>query len=199
MKEILLYGSLACSTIYGMEEYSKIKELLSTPTQLATYLESQDQHKRTPLMRLLDKGTDAMIEEVLPFLKDCRFNREVPGPVEETAYFNACDRPTILAAVLMAYIGAKIDAETPAGRPIHMAFYNDNVRLLEYLLYEGEKGSQIPELTRNAASKFPDAGEFRQILAQKKRTIPTFARDLLLRVTASTKGKKGYKKAIITG
>jgi hypothetical protein len=193
MKLFIVYATILYGSIWAMEEYNKIKELLATPQELATYLESQDQQSRTPLMRFLNKGTDAMLEEVLPLLKGCKFNLEVPGPLNETAYFNACDRPTITGAVLMAYLGAKIDAETAAGKPFHLAFYNDNIPLLEYLLYEGQTCSQIPEYVQDFVSKFPDSGEFKRVLEHKKRVIPAFARKLLLRV-AGTKIKKTIKK-----
>lgn len=194
MKQLLLYGIVACCSISGMEEFNTIKILLDEPSKLTLYLESQDQYSRTPLMRLLDNGTDAMLEEVLPPLKCCKFDREIPGPANETAYFNACDRKTITGAVLMTYIGAKIDTATSAGRPIDMAFYNDNVPLLEYLLYEGQKGSQVPKVTHDFALKFPDFGEFKRVLDLKKRTIPSFAQKLLLKVIGSKITKKAVKK-----
>ena len=194
MKMIILYATLVCNTIWSMEEYHKIKELLATPAELGAYLEAPDKDSKTPLMRFLEKGTDTMLEELLPFLKDCQFNKEIPGPLGETAFINACDRPTISAAVLMVYIGAKIDTATPAGRPIDMAFYNDNIPLLEYLLYEGQKSSQIPEVTTRFASKFPDSGEFKRVLDLKKRTIPSFAQKLLLKVMGSKITKKAVKK-----
>ena len=69
MKVIIVYATLVCSSIIGMEEFNSIKALLGNPTKLALYLESQDKESKTPLMRLLDKGTDTMLEEVPSFIK----------------------------------------------------------------------------------------------------------------------------------
>lgn len=195
MKVILLYVTLISNTIWSMEEYQKIKELLAHPRELTAYLESQDQHLNTPLMRLLDKATDDQLNELLPLLKDVKFNLEIKGPAQETAFFNACDRKTIVGAVLMTYLGAKIDTQTPAGRPVDLAFYNDNLALLKYLLYEGQKTVQITETTHDAASRFSDFPEFRRILAKTRRKIPSLAQKVLLKVIGPKIKKKAYKKS----
>lgn len=148
-----------------MEEYNKIKELLASPIELGAYLESQDQYSNTPLMRLFDKATDDQINELLPTLKQTKFNLEMEGPAQETAFFNACDRPGIVAASLMLALGCHIDAETPAGRPIFLSFINDNLPLLNLLIQEGAN-PQIPaEIVAFMAQK-PDFGEFKKVITK---------------------------------
>lgn len=162
MKQLLLYGIFLCCSISGMEEFNTIKALLPDSPKLILYLESQDQHSKTPLMRLLDTATDAMLEELLPLLKDYRFNKEIPGPAGETAFFNACDRPSIIAAKWMLYLGAKSDAKTAAGHPIYLAFYNKNLALLELLISEGAN-PKIPAEVVTAASRYPNFAHFKDL------------------------------------
>lgn len=167
MKQLLLYGIFACCSISGMEEFNAIKALLDDPSKLTAYLESQDSHSKTPLMRLLDKDTDAMLEELLPLLKDCRFNREIPGPAGETAFFNACDRSSITAVKWMVYLGARADAQTTAGHPVYLAFYNNNLALLEFLISEGASPHIPPEVVA-AASRYPNFARFKAFLLTKR-------------------------------
>lgn len=143
MKLIMLYVTLIGGSIQGMEVYNKIKSLKNNSAQLALYLESQDQYLKTPLMRLLDKGTDEMIIEVLPLLKKCQFNLEILGHQGETAFFYACDRPGIIAAQSLLALGCKINPISPSGSPIFLAFINDNLALLNLFIEEGNK-PQIP-------------------------------------------------------
>ena len=104
-----------------------------------------------------------MLEELLPLLKDYRFNREIPGPAGETAFFNACDRPSINAAKWLLYLGAKSDAKTAAGHPVYLAFYNNNLTLLEFLISEGAS-PKIPAEVVAAASRYPNFAHFKALL-----------------------------------
>ncbi|GMU19419.1 MAG: hypothetical protein AMXMBFR12_06110 [Candidatus Babeliales bacterium] len=155
MKMIFACATLMCRLSCGMEEYTKIKELLGNSNELKTYLESQDQYQNTPLMKFFNSATDAQIQEILPLLKSIPFNTEVQGISQETAFFNACDRPGILAASLMLSLGCQIDASTPAGRPVYLAFFNDNLALLKLLIEEGANPQIPPEIVTFAAQK-PD-------------------------------------------
>lgn len=167
MKMIFVCASLVCHLCCGMEEYTKIKELLSNSNELKIYLESQDFYQNTPLMKFFNSATDAQIQEILPLLKSVPFNTEVQGISQETAFFNACDRPGILAASLMLALGCQIDTSTPAGRPIYLAFFNDNLALLELLIEEGAN-PQIPaEIVAFMAQK-PGFAQFKKAINKER-------------------------------
>ena len=151
--KLLLYGIFACCSISGMEEFNHIKELINDGLLLKEYLESKDQSFNTPLMRLLDKGTDPMLEEILPALKKHVFDLEIAGASGETAFFNACNRPGTVAATLMLNLGVLIDAATPAGRPIYLTFLNDNSALLTLLIEEGANPRIPSEILAIGAQK----------------------------------------------
>lgn len=154
MKQLLLYVTLIGGTICAMEEYNTIKSLLNNAAELKTYLETQDAYHHTPLMRLFDKATDQMLEEIVPLLKDCPFNTELAEASGETAFFYACDRTTPIAARLMLHLGAQIDSQSIDGRPIYLAFLNDNPPLLTLLIEEGAN-PKIPADILNSVARKP--------------------------------------------
>lgn len=167
MKQLLLYGIFACGSISGMEEFNTIKGLLDDQTKLIAYLESQDQDSNTPLMRLFHKATDDQINELLPLLKQTKFNLEMAGPAQETAFFSACDRPGTVAACLMLTLGCQIDTTTPAGRPIFLSFINDNLSLLKLLIQEGANPQIPPEIVAYVLQK-PDFDEFKKVITKDR-------------------------------
>lgn len=153
MKQLLLYATLVGSTIHAMEEYNTIKTLLNNNAGLKSYLETQDTHHHTPLMRLFDKATDQMLEEIVPLLKDCPFNMELAESSGETAFFYACDRATPVAAQLMLHLGVAVDPQSQSGRPIYLAFLNDNQDLLTLLIQEGANPKIPADILNSAAHK----------------------------------------------
>lgn len=167
MNVIIVYASLLCCTILSMEQIAQIKELLSDQPSLITYLESIDARSKTPLMNLLEKASDEQLEEILPLLINIPFNTEIVGPAQETAFFFACDRPSIVAASLMIGLGCALDPTSPAGRPLYFAFINDNVALAELLVQEGAD-PQVPGDIVALASHRPDFAELKKIIEKAK-------------------------------
>ncbi len=199
MKQLLLYGLFLYATINSMDsEYARIKSLLTKPHELVTYLESQDAYLHTPLMRLLDKATDEQIQDLLPHLRGYPFNLEIKGPAQETAFFNACDRKTIPATVLMVYLGAKVNAQTCWGTPLFLAIINQNIDLIAYLLYEGASLNTADASGKKAADLAPTVA-IAHLLTHKLHHIPEKAREILLslgqRITGVQPGKMGKKRA----
>ncbi len=167
MNVMIVYASLLCGTILGMEQIAKIKELLSDQPSPTAYLQTQDSRSKTPLMSLLEKASDQELQEILPLLTGVPFNTEIVGPAQETAFFFACDRPGIVASYLMISLGCTPDPTSPAGRPLYFAFINDNVALAELLVQEGAD-PRVPADIVALASQKADFGELKKIIEKSK-------------------------------
>lgn len=94
----------------------------------------------TALIELVQQEELKDFKACLDCLKKYGVNLEEKGLADETAFFFACNKTTIDAAVHLYLAGANINASTANGSPLHLAAYNNNAELAGYLIC---KGAQI--------------------------------------------------------